>query len=374
MIGASLLAAALGLGCTDTSTGTATIASPTLVTVDPAEFRGGLLCGDFPGAWKTYVATLTDVTDPANPAVLASSRPVPCAMSVSFAFVVTGHYYTTDIDGYDRSDITPVGGASSGSREMVDGLGSPVAPRWRTSCGKAAEQADAGSAEAEAGTQPASSDAGAQPTESWTMMNIIVRHCGQLKDVGPAGPTGVALDLKKIRGETGCGDGAAIEGFRVVPTNSSLPTRTAGCDDSVQYDSLAGATYDFRVEGLKGGVAVLATRCSAASREGIIMPASCDPLTSRGGLQVRIGPLLEAAQLQCAEGQVVSYRGVLVGSGDAPTEAGCDRDMLFTHLDSGPHTVLVDLLGASGIVQASAVCEGTTQPAQSVQARCDVTK
>src|SRR6185369_5655707 len=46
-----------------------------------------------------------------------------------------GRAYIAAIDGYDRDDITPEGGAGSSLRKMLDASMTEVLPRWTTTCG-----------------------------------------------------------------------------------------------------------------------------------------------------------------------------------------------------------------------------------------------
>lgn len=107
--GAGSVVASYGLlvlaqACTETPTtiGPITTIAPgtTAMSVDPDSFLGSVACSGQPGAMQSYVATLTDVTDPENHFVLPSSPPTSCAQSVYFQYVTIGHVYTADVDGY----------------------------------------------------------------------------------------------------------------------------------------------------------------------------------------------------------------------------------------------------------------------------------
>ena len=131
-----LAAGCLVAGCFDESSTLTSVDLPTLLTVDPRFFRGGLLCGA-PGL-ESYVVTLTDVTTSRH-IDLAPSGLAGCTQIVSFSSkgaapaVEPGHYYIARIDGYDRADLHQLPAPSA----VVDPAEMPVAPRWSTTCGEA---------------------------------------------------------------------------------------------------------------------------------------------------------------------------------------------------------------------------------------------
>jgi hypothetical protein len=229
---ARLLAAAFGTaavfllpGCFDTSSNVTAGEYPTILTVDPALFRGGLSCGA-PGLVH-YVATLTDVTASEQ---FPSTTPVACQSIVSYSepkvrvgnhYITIGHLYVAAIDGYDRDGIEP---ESVGSRTMVDiATREVVPPRWTTTCGESsAVVQDAGNGDAELDADPPTrsspqEDAGADadapppynplraPTQVIWKEEVILRGCYPLKDVsGPDASVGDAGSTNDapIDGET----------------------------------------------------------------------------------------------------------------------------------------------------------------------------
>ena len=184
---------------------------PTLLTVDPALFRGTVPCGA-PGLVH-YVATLTDVSAPET---LPSSAPTSCENYASFGRpladqpgargIQVDHLYVALIEGYDREVYVPTG--SEGSRTMFDkATNEPVAPRWITSCGQNLwVVADAGSdTEADSGgltivEDDAGSDAAPPPfntlrfpTQAILNREVTVRGCYPLSSaLGPDASVGDA--------------------------------------------------------------------------------------------------------------------------------------------------------------------------------------
>lgn len=353
----------LPLACSSSS-GESTEPSPTLVTVVPSTFGQGVLCGDFPGAWKTYVATLTDVTDPTKPFVLASSNPVHCAMPVSFAWVVPGNQYTAEIDAYDRSDLVSFGGPSSGSRHVVDpATGEDVPPRWTARCGIAGE------------TDPEVR----QPTTAFLQANMVVGDCTPLQELLPSGnDTALVLDLASVRGNLLCGeDPGQVDRLRVSPEDPSLSSAVADCDQSLTFSSLEPEkTYRFLVEAFDTGATIArwATSCEGRTQEGITLPATCDPLSNRGALVVDINAILTAADHACASEDIVSYRAVVLGQALAAEQRSCQSNIVISGLDPASYQVVVDGFDGAGEERLSAFCEGTVKAGVATTVGCQVTR
>jgi hypothetical protein len=333
--------------------------SPTLVTVAPSTFGEGVLCGDFPGAWKSYVATLTDVTDPARPFVLASSNPVPCSMPVSFSWVIPGNKYVAEIDGYEQGNLVSFGGVSSGSRHVVDpATGQDVKPRWQTACGK----------ETEAGQ--------GEPTTAFLQSNVVVGDCAPLVDSQPGSTkTGITLDLSSTLGSLSCGEGdGQVNRFSVWTEQSPLPTEAA-CGTVLSFAPVeAGKNYRFRVEAFEAGASAArwATWCEVRAQDGVVLPAMCDPLSSQGALRVDIASILTAAGRSCSDQDIVSYRAVVVGSALTTGDKKCSSPAVFPGLEPSSYQVLVDAFDASGQERVNAFCEGTVEVGLTVDASCQV--
>jgi hypothetical protein len=135
-------AAVFSAGCFDTSSSSTSLDYPTILTVDPINFRGRLSCGA-PGLAR-YVVTIFDVstappTDCPSPPCprerTATSLPVQCQHQMSFGEppLEPPRYYTAIIDGYNREVLQK----TPGSRDMYD-LSSDeiIPPTWTTTCGE----------------------------------------------------------------------------------------------------------------------------------------------------------------------------------------------------------------------------------------------
>jgi hypothetical protein len=398
---AAIVLVGLSVACSSSS-GSSSEPSPTLVTVAPSTFGQGVVCGEFPGAWKTYVATLTDVTDPAKPFVLPSSNPVPCTMPVSFAWVIPDHKYTAQVEGYDRSDLVPAGGLSSGSPHMVDpSTLEDVEPRWKTQCGVTMTiETDAGvptdadteagtdadtEAGADADTEAGDADAGAEaeaatntgPTTAVLQTNVLVQYCDGLRELLPSGDeTGILLDLATVHGDLVCGEQPGdIARLKVIPEDPSLSPENGTCDETFTYAPLVeDRTYRFRVEAFEatGATAKWASTCEARTKKGITLPALCNTLSDRGALRIDIDALVAAAAHTCSAEDVVSYRAVLLGSSLGTTPLSCNTDALFNALAPAAYQAVVEGFDAEGEQVFDAFCSGAVKSAATTTMDCEV--
>jgi hypothetical protein len=273
--------------CSSTTDTTLTVVSvPTSLTVDPSSFLGPVVCSNQPGALKSYVATLSEITV-GKPAVeLASSPPIPCSQPMSFRYVLSGHSYILAIDGYDvpASALVPCGGSGSGNRYMIAAPGLPnstcadtlvadkvpVAPRFRTRCGDIAS--------------------------SPIINEDIVASCDvPLSDLGTSAPAGITIDPRASLGPLACfADGGTITRFDIkaddpgqtnhlgldCATFASLDPQTF----SYTKNLIPGATYTFHlgahaVNEPSSAGPLYTAECSAVARAGFTVPAVCGPFT-----------------------------------------------------------------------------------------------
>lgn len=375
-VGLCALAIGVGAACISATGSSGNAPGPTLLTINPSSFGRGVTCGTLPGGWRMYVATLTDVTDPVRNVRLASSMPVRCSLPVSFAFVIPGHWYTVQIEGYDRDDIIPYGPPSSGSPHMVDpGTGLDVAPRWKTTCGTQGSVPDAGSSDAGADAD-ASGGTMHGPSLAQPNVDVTVQDCAPLTEILSKRDSGVSIDLAELRGSLTCGSGdGQIERIRVLPQQSVLPARDAACDELVTYTPVAADTeYRFRVEASQKGSSTVqwATSCQAVAKSDVIVPVVCGGLTSLGAIRVDIASLLAKAGRSCAEGDIVSYQAVLTDTPASSTYRSCTLDTLFSPLVGGTYQMVVSAFDGAGQVQLDAYCQAVVIPGATAVAVCDV--
>jgi hypothetical protein len=381
--------------CISSASSGGSIVYRTSVSVSPSAFAGNLPCGTVPQAWQTYVATLIDVTDPANPVQLASSPPVSCAMPVAFTAVTPGHSYVATIDGYDRSDIVPSPEAGAGTPLMVarDTL-AEVAPRWRSTCpaswtasfadAAGPPELEAGAEDTDGGTEAeggALDDAGLDPSIPgaalcWPNTDAALLSCSPLTEVLPSLPGAITLDTSSLRAQLQCGDAPGqIQAYRVVPLNSSHAPRDLACDAVTEFSPVsAGLTYRFRVEAFEAGAAAAtwAASCSAVAREGLVVPAACDTLTADGAIRFEIAPILAASGRTCSPDDIVSYRVALATPGSSLELSGCQSDAVLSPVQAGSWQAVLEGLDALQQVRVVAWCEATVQPAAIAAATCTV--
>jgi hypothetical protein len=285
-----LAAAALPLlascaAATDTTATTSVV--PTSLTVDPSTFLGDVVCSKLPGALKSYVATLTEITKTGTKLDLASSSPTPCSQAVSFRYVLDGHQYTVSVHGYDvlATDLVPCGGQESGSPIMLLASAAPggacaaelttgavpVAPRWQTACG----------------------DVASSPI---TDGNVVARCTHPFEDVPGNGTTAIVVDPRTSLGPLVCAnqDGQAqptgtITLFDIKPEDANLNGYLGlACDDTAAKtyakSLVPGATYTFHIAAHDiaetPGTPKYTAACSAVARQGLTVPAFCGPFTA----------------------------------------------------------------------------------------------
>jgi hypothetical protein len=365
----------------------------TEVYIDPSSFRGEVPCSDLPGGMKAFVGTLIDVsatdanTEPSLRVALPSSPPTGCSSRTGFSSVTAGHFYIGEIDGYDREIcpaaaptpgcISPLGGATSGSRVMVDDAGAVVAPRWTTACGNPAVVGT---------TRPTEIDA---PTEALYLTPVPLRACVPMTLGGSStDPTtsGVRIDSSALLGSLVCGaepdqvDHLEVS-VSVVESGGSAPLAAAPpplfCGASAVVDHLeAGKTYLIDVLGYEANATTArwGARCSATASGGLTVPAACAPLRDEGSLVVPAAALISGQGVACNEGQdkvvVDRLEASLVGVGRT-TSGVCTADLRFGGLASGSYSVATVGFSADGTEAFSTVCRGDVIPGLETIASCD---
>jgi hypothetical protein len=211
-----LAALAPAAGCflsTDTSNTTTT--SPTLLTVDPLSFRGGVRCTE--GELRQYAVTLTDVTPPLDgfeqpvPFPVTSGL-IPCNEPVLFAGgrhlvdagrpLEIGHYYVARIDGYDTDDVELVEADAGIMVARRISTKEPVLPRWTTTCGEpfSAGADDGGQPAQDGADADAGSSAGRNPFRRPTLImdsiDIRLQGCIPFDRSGSPPPADAAAETQ----------------------------------------------------------------------------------------------------------------------------------------------------------------------------------
>ncbi len=372
LIGSTLALACSGASAclTTTSTDSGSIA-PTQITLRPEAFAGNLPCSKLPGSWKTWVATLTDVTDRDHPFTLGSSYPTSCSMPVSFAFVIEGHRYHARVDAYDRDDIVPYGPPGSGSPHMIDpATGMDVSPRWTASCPAEGAPTDP-QQEADAGSGGFDTN-GAVAVAN---MNVTFPACSQLEEKLPGSPASIVVDLSTIRTTQTCGDGEGQIDRYVVTPLAPLPPQTVECDATATFEPVTdNGTYRFHVDAFEPGVTSprWGTNCLAVAKSGLAIPAACDALTDTGSMRIDIVGLLKAAGRSCGADDVAKYSATLVGASIPAATNACSQDVTFRSLAAGNWQAVVDGLSASCDTVFTAFCEAAVSPADTSTATCSL--
>lgn len=352
-----LLAFAGSVGCTDDVVEGVGRPVPMTIAVDPLEFLGGTPCADAQGAMRSYVATVTDLE---TGFVLASSPPVTCTLPVGFEYVIEGHAYSAEVDGYEQAaaDLVPFGGVFSGSRTMLGDDGEPVSPRWSTSCGEGSE--------------------GAAIAQLATI--VTVRGCEPLTDASPSDRTAITVDVEAAVGPLGCaGDGdGVVDSITVTPGDPALPPVTLGCGGvPVTYQSgvVAGQAYEFelRASAPDATAPSWGSRCFAVAKAGLEVQALCDPLTDSGSIAIDPLPLWAAAGLTCP-GDIAQYSLALSSDGAAvelPARP-CGQTALLTPVPAGDYGGLLTAVDAEGAEVVTAACGAVVPPGGEAQLLCTV--
>jgi hypothetical protein len=355
------------LGCettTDTSILGASTTATTSIYLDPSFFMGDTPCAASPGAMQSYVAHLYDATDD-QLIVLPASPPVSCSAGVSFRQIAVGRKYRIKIDGYDlpASSLTPLGGASSGSRTMVlesNPDAGPVTPRWSTHCEDVTAEKDA---QVNASTcvdiSGATPDPGIRIDLRVGMTSAIPALTCQKTLIDPMGNSTIIGD---------------IYAFNVRPEDPSLPALTdLPCNGEgpapVTFSPLVsvGQTYRFRLEGIaaKGGPVVWGSSCSATAKEGIVVDATCDPLLSGGALDVAI------PAEKCAEFGAVTFDVSYAGPPEQSAKGvACGKSVRLSPLPPNKQAAAVVGYRQGGDLAFEGFCEGVIEPGKVTSATC----
>jgi len=396
---ATLLAAGLFVGCSETTLPVTGVYHPTLIEVSPDNFLSGVPCGSSAGALRRYVATVYDVEyeadgqalapddddggadggaggdtgaapetrqcpvdalpgPAANPGfALPSSNPVDCAKPVAFARVVDGHRYRARIEGYDRTDIEPL--ASGTSLMVAKDTGERVGPTWVWTCGDHC------------------------PARARSYVSSHIEDCVLASEAGtvPSGPASVevALTLGNGDGAPTCGAGAGqVDHFEVTLADT---TWSAACGESVTLSdvpapgALALPVLAFE---RKNPEPRWGTLCSASPVTGLSVKAGCPALSEQGAFDIEPTAALATLSTDCdalstlpgaLRLDLIDAQGETIGQPRFVDPRSCGAPVRFTGVTSGLARVRATLL-AAGNELGHAVCTASVVPTQSVSATC----
>ncbi|WP_104981785.1 hypothetical protein [Sorangium cellulosum] len=336
------------------------------LTIDPAAFLGDVRCSNEEGAIRSYVATLTDESAEGGPTLLASSPPIPCSSRVTFTEIVEGRSYRAEIDGYGRfaEELTPRGGETSGSREMLAGRDT-VDPRWTWAC----SGPDEGGIVARKG------------------VNVVFRGCSPLTADTDPQPTAIELDPTRALGALRCeADGGTVASFDIVPEDGALaPVLGITCPPeqtpTYNLDDLGvppGRAYSFRLEARDAaGAVAFGSACVAVADEGVTAAAACDPLSATGALEIDLDALLAEEDLACGDGASV-YFATVAPAGQTEAEelligpVPCGERAFVSPLVPGVYGASVEVLDRKGDPVRTAACDGEVRPGATTRAACAV--
>lgn len=341
----------------------------------PAEFIGDTPCSGAPGAMRSYVATVRDLTNPEVPFTLPSSLPTPCSMGVRFDDIDAGRSYSVQIDGYEglAGEIGPTGwfdgGATnykalrSGTRHMENKDGTPLVPRWLGSCGEGDEA----------------------PTVAAEIGTTLIRGCTPLVDTAP-GTTETAVEvapqdslgLLHCAGEASSGE-LAVASFDLLPQNGLASVLGVPCLEAPFVQPYSGASLvpgtavEFFVDAHaeQGGPVVWGATCSALVQGGLTVRAACTPLSDRGALRIDITAVLALLGVECS-GDIAGYDAALVAGDVSLSQAGvlCTEDVTFGPLPPGDAAAEVTIFTKAGAPIFSLACAAAVEPGRTANAVC----
>jgi hypothetical protein len=347
-------AALLGLGATACSSdsNSAVTEAPTQIAISPESFLGDVACSSETGGLQAYVVTLDQWADASDttPFTLGSSFPTTCARAIVFRDVlVAGTFYTAEIDGYEQpaEQLSPFGGASSGSRQMLSvGAEQPIAPRWRTRCGHD----------------------GSDATPAIPGETHFVTGCAPLSDDAPS-TTMITFPPSAALGAEPCATAPSMD---IEPEGSSLaPLDGVACDAApVVYAQgiVDGQAYYFYVTADADGVA-LGTECFVTARAGLSGTPLCNAISAEGDLSVSLDGLYVGDRELCplTYGFDVALDGDVLNAEPLP----CGTDAHVGPLPSGDTTLDITVLDDLGQPTGNtATCTATVLPGKTVQTLC----
>lgn len=369
---AGFLATAAAGGCSSTAD-PITLQPYTDMYVRAADVTGSVSCSSAPGAMRSYVLTLFDVTDTSPDAVkvapddackyladpgfsIGSSLPTPCGYDAAFGSVVPGRFYVGVVDAYDRPAclagggadcITPAGGESSGARTMVDASGRVVSPINGTCCGDPRVPVVDGGVTSELG-----------PTQSLYLTQVKLAGCQPMRATGV---TSVVVRTGNLAGAA-CGPAAdQVGAFQVAGGGKTL---TVACGEDATFPGVTpGVRFDASVLAFATGSTTprWGTTCTTVPQAGTTATAVCNALTEKGAIRVE--------GYTCAAG-ATTYDVRVVGTTAVASGVACGTPAQLDGLAAGAYAITVSGKTPTGATAGSATCSALVSPGQVALASC----
>ncbi|HYO93009.1 MAG TPA: hypothetical protein VER33_00800 [Polyangiaceae bacterium] len=340
-----VLLSTLGIGCGGGSSKATSEPRPTLIQLVPEDFLGDVPCLEAPSAARGYVATLFDVTEgltmvgtggnPGNGGnagfALPSTGFLRCQQPAAFGWVVPGHLYRAEIQGYDRADLEPLG---PGVPILVDPVTrQPVPPAWEASCGAT----------------------GATGLRAESQITRRMRVCQPFAGA-PAELAGVEVRVPHAECER-----LAVE--RLVLRLGGEPVASGACGDVLSVEGLEPAGFvelDLLAFAADSELAAFGTSCTARTQPALSVQAQCEPFAAEGSVAIELADVLAALGADCEVG--VTQLSLTLSDPSTPPlhlpSAQCRGTTRFSALLPGEYTVAI----RSGQPPLDATCAATVEP------------
>ena len=365
-LGSTLAALTVLAGCGSDSGDAVEEPQVTGIVVSPEDFLGSIPCLDAPGAMRRYQVKLTHVSPARSstgtggeahfePDPPQRSQLLGCEQGVAFGNVKVGAGYTAEIVAFDQANVVEVGPDSfedSVTRQ-------PITPRWTGPCETI-----------EADYQALRHVSGCRMDDS------TCDYDSSGMAVCPIEHTQTTVLLKLDAASTGqeCSE---ISHYEIVRDGETIE---AACGDSVSFTLEPRERFDVELVAFdldqdgEGGAdeetAILGGRCFADSAPGATVTATCDPLQSKGGIEVPLQTLAEALGAPCSEltNLSVTLADEMMTTIDVARPA-CTGSLHFSSVEPGEQSL--DVSALRGGAPLSASCSAEVRPGLVARAHCD---
>jgi hypothetical protein len=219
-----------------------------------------------------------------------SSGVIGCEQGAAFGGVRIGAKYAARIAAYDRGDLAPSPGDATALTDPV--TGDVVPPRWTSLCGCTEEGL---------ASNPPNCD-GSQPVVAEYQALRHVRNCTPFVHDALT-PTEVRVLLDATSTGLECGtEGDALASFVLLRDGEEVGR--ADCGQTVTLPATAGESFELAVLAYAASdpeTAAIGGVCRARAQSGASVLATCDPLESRGGIEVSLESALGALGAVCTD-------------------------------------------------------------------------